>query len=109
MTFKEPGFQEVIAQALAKMSSQSVAGTKEKVRKAGQQHDEDRETIDPKMVTELIIAVLRPRCVDAKSVQIQKDTREEVMVKQSFPLAEVASMASGTRRPSTRFSQNVLW
>ncbi|RJE17275.1 hypothetical protein PHISCL_10388, partial [Aspergillus sclerotialis] len=48
-TFNESGFQEAIAQALSTMSHQSVAGTKEKVRKAGRVHDEDREATHPKI------------------------------------------------------------
>lgn len=78
-TFNEPGFQDTIASTLSKMSEQSVAGTKSKVRKARQEHDEDRDTTHPKIITELFMSFLRPMCVDIEKPQIQKNTREEVM------------------------------
>ena len=78
-TFNEPGFQDTIASTLAKMSEQSLAGTKSKVRKAGQVHDEDRDTTHPKIITELFMSFLRPMCIDIENSQIQKNTREEVM------------------------------
>lgn len=84
-TFNEPGLREHIAQTLAQMSHQHVAGTKPKVNKAGQKHDEDRDTTHPKMVTEFIMAILRPWCADADTLQIQKNTREEVMWRDSRP------------------------
>ncbi|PLB53474.1 hypothetical protein P170DRAFT_473334 [Aspergillus steynii IBT 23096] len=78
-TFSEPRFQQAISQTVSRMSNQSVAGTKLKVKKAGQMHDEDRDTTHPKMVTEFIMAILRPRCTDVDVLQIQKNTREEVL------------------------------
>lgn len=39
--FDEPSFINTIASTIVKMSKQSVTGTKSKVRKAGQKHDED--------------------------------------------------------------------
>lgn len=77
--FNESGLRDTIATTLAKMSHQPVQGTKSKVRKAGQEHDEDRDTTDPKMVTELFMSFLRPMCVNVKNLQIQKNTRDEVM------------------------------
>ena len=78
-TFDEPVFRELLAQTIARMSHQPVAGTKPKVKKAKQKHDEDRDTTHPKMVTEFLMSTLRPRCIDVRGVQIQKNTREEVM------------------------------
>ena len=78
-TFNEPGFIDTIASTIAKMSEQSVAGTKSKVRKAGQEHDEDRDTTHPKTITELFMSFLRPLCIAIENSQIQKNTREEVM------------------------------
>ncbi|KAJ6126300.1 hypothetical protein N7471_010793 [Penicillium samsonianum] len=78
-TFEEPGFRAFMAQTVSRMSHQPVAGTKPRVKKAGQEHDETRDTTHPKMVTELLMSTLRPRCTDIASVQIQKNTREEVM------------------------------
>ncbi|KAL4895588.1 hypothetical protein BDV59DRAFT_211254 [Aspergillus ambiguus] len=79
VTFNEPGLQTTIAETLAKMSHEPVTGTKAKVNKAGQQHDEDRDTTNPRMVTEFFTAFLRPRCRTYDSLQIQKNTREEVL------------------------------
>ena len=78
-TFEESGFRAFMAQTISKMSHQPVAGTKPRVKKAGQEHDETRDTTHPKMVTEFLMSTLRPRCSDVATVQIQKNTREEVM------------------------------
>jgi hypothetical protein len=78
-TFREPGLRKSLAQTLAKMSHQPVPGTKPKVAKAQQEHDEDRDTTHPKMVTEFLMATLHPRCSGVDALQIQKNTREEVM------------------------------
>ncbi|KAF7592481.1 hypothetical protein BBP40_000216 [Aspergillus hancockii] len=78
-TFIESGLQTTIAQTLAKMGHQPVAGTHAKVKKAGQKHDEDRDTTHPMMVTEFLSAFLRPLCTSVVCSQIQKNTREEVM------------------------------
>ncbi|KAL4861979.1 hypothetical protein BDV12DRAFT_207643 [Aspergillus spectabilis] len=78
-TFNTPGLQDTIAQTLATMSHQSVAGTKPKVKKARQEHDEDRDTTNPKMVTEFLAAFLRPCAAFFDGLQIHKNTREEVL------------------------------
>ncbi|KAK6584182.1 hypothetical protein PZA11_003912 [Diplocarpon coronariae] len=57
--FEKASFRATLAQALATMSFQSAPGTKPQVKKAGQMHDEDRDTTHPKMVTELLIGFLR--------------------------------------------------
>ncbi|KAJ5675938.1 hypothetical protein N7462_008835 [Penicillium macrosclerotiorum] len=77
--FNEANLLNMLAQTIARMSQQPVAGTKPKVQKAKQNHDEDRDTTDPKMVTEFLMATLRPLSTDVTDMQIQKHTREEVM------------------------------
>ncbi|KAL3474851.1 hypothetical protein BJX99DRAFT_271463 [Aspergillus californicus] len=77
--FNEPGLQVTIAQTLTKLSHQSAPGTQPRVKKAGQKHDEERDTTNPKMVTEFFMAFLRPRCNVLDNLQIQKNTREEVL------------------------------
>ncbi|OQD78015.1 hypothetical protein PENANT_c098G01996 [Penicillium antarcticum] len=77
--FEEPEFRALMAQTISRMSHQPVAGTKPRVKKAKQEHDETRDTTHPKMVTELLMSTLRPRCTDVTSVQIEKNTREEVL------------------------------
>ncbi|KAH1900111.1 hypothetical protein KXV57_008631 [Aspergillus fumigatus] len=78
-TFNESGLQTTIAQTFAKLSHQPVAGTHAKVKKAGQMHDEDRDTTHPRMVTEFVTAFLRPLCTSVVCSQMEKNTREEVM------------------------------
>ncbi|KAL4737892.1 hypothetical protein BDV11DRAFT_171491 [Aspergillus similis] len=78
-TFNAPGLQDTLAQALATMSRQSVAGTKPKVKKARQHLDEERDTSDPKMVTEFLAAFLRHCATIFDGLQVQKNTREEVL------------------------------
>ncbi|KAJ5117788.1 hypothetical protein N7448_011420 [Penicillium atrosanguineum] len=77
--FEAPEFRAFMAQTVSRMSHQPVAGTKPRVKKSGQEHDETRDTTHPKMVTELLMSTLRPRCTDVATVQIQKNTREEVV------------------------------
>ncbi|KAE8371457.1 hypothetical protein BDV26DRAFT_298782 [Aspergillus bertholletiae] len=78
-TFNEPNLQRTIAETLAKLSHQSARGTMSRVKKKRKEHDEDRDTIHPKMVTEFFTAFLRPMCREVEAPQIQKHTREEVM------------------------------
>lgn len=78
-TFEESTLQRTIAQTLSRMSYQSVAETTPKVRKAAQSHEEERDTTKPMMVTELFITFLRPQCRVLENIQIQKNTREEVL------------------------------
>jgi hypothetical protein len=80
-TFSSPEFQQTLSQTLARMSDQSVADTLPKVKKAGQEHDEDRDTRHPKMVTEFLMATLQPRCTEVKTLQLKKNTRNEVFWK----------------------------
>ncbi|RDW69108.1 uncharacterized protein DSM5745_08868 [Aspergillus mulundensis] len=79
-TFRKDALADVIAPILAKMSSQSVAGTKPQVKKARRSHDEDRDATDPKMVTEFFTTFLRPWCKTiGHGLQLHKNTREEVL------------------------------
>ncbi|KAL4796122.1 hypothetical protein BDV19DRAFT_388541 [Aspergillus venezuelensis] len=77
--FKDASLIGTIAQTIAKLSHQYVAGTKPKAKKAQQEHEEDRDTTDPKMVTEFFIAFLRPSATAVDSLQVHKNTREEVL------------------------------
>ncbi|KAJ5358297.1 hypothetical protein N7541_005455 [Penicillium brevicompactum] len=81
--FNEPGLLETLSQTLVRMGHQPAADTKPKVSKAQQEHDEDRDTTHPMMVTELLMSTLRPLSADAKATQIRKNTREEVMWRDS--------------------------
>ncbi|KAI9048432.1 hypothetical protein LZ554_007268 [Drepanopeziza brunnea f. sp. 'monogermtubi'] len=82
--FNQPSLQATISQTLAKMSSQSAVGTKPQAKKAGQMHDEDRDTTHPKMVTELFVGFLRSLGAPATVTRLWKNTREEVLWHNSF-------------------------
>ncbi|PFH56006.1 hypothetical protein XA68_17218 [Ophiocordyceps unilateralis] len=81
--FEKPEFQSVLASTLVKMSQQTVSEMKPKVVKARQKHDEDRDTTDPRIVTEFLVSFLaglgEPVDVDG----VCKNTREEVLWKNS--------------------------
>ncbi|KAJ8133115.1 hypothetical protein O1611_g499 [Lasiodiplodia mahajangana] len=79
--FKDCAFLRTVADTLIKMSQQPASGTIMKVQKAGEMHQEDRETTHPKMVTELFAAYLRSvgRMVPVSS--ILKNTRQDVLWK----------------------------
>jgi hypothetical protein len=61
------------------MSEQSAKEAKMQARKAGQSHDEERDTTHPKMVTELLISILRGVGRPVNVEGIEKKTREEVI------------------------------
>ncbi|KAM0416006.1 hypothetical protein ACHAPT_013033 [Fusarium lateritium] len=77
--FRDDRFQSVLAKTLAKMSHQPVKGTKKQVRKAKQDHDEDRDTTDPRIVTELLMSILRGCGKPVVATGVCKNTHEEVM------------------------------
>ncbi|OQE29876.1 hypothetical protein PENSTE_c002G10448 [Penicillium steckii] len=77
--FQDSALQVVMSQTLAKMSHQPAPGTKVKVKKAGQYHDEDRDVTNPMMITEFFTSFLRPLGVDIADRQVNKNTRDEVM------------------------------
>ncbi|EGP82392.1 uncharacterized protein MYCGRDRAFT_51670 [Zymoseptoria tritici IPO323] len=72
-------FQAVVARTLSLMSHQAAAGLQPQAKKAGQMHDEDRETTHPGMVSEFfdgfVTAVGTPVSVEV----LAKNTREEVL------------------------------
>ncbi|KAJ4218358.1 hypothetical protein NW757_014598 [Fusarium falciforme] len=77
--FEDETFQSVFTKTLEKMSHQTVREAKHKVRKAKQEHDEDRETVDPRIVTNLLPSMLRGAGEQVSVRGICKNTREEVM------------------------------
>ncbi|KAG5749627.1 hypothetical protein H9Q70_007719 [Fusarium xylarioides] len=76
--FNDSSFQEVLTKTLVKMSHQAVAEMQPKVRKAQQMHNEERDTTDPRIVTELLTSFLRGAGSPAEIKAVQKRTREEV-------------------------------
>ncbi|KAJ9607822.1 hypothetical protein H2200_007901 [Cladophialophora chaetospira] len=78
-TFEQPELQATLAHTLAKMSHQPAVGMQPKARKAGQMHDENRDTTDPKLVTELFMGFLGPMGEAVEVLGLEKNTRDEVM------------------------------
>lgn len=81
--YAEDDFQDVLAKTLVKMSYQTVSEALPKTKKAKQYHNEERDTVDPKIVTELLYGFLRGVGSEVEVTGITKNTREEVLWKQS--------------------------
>ncbi|GKU07943.1 unnamed protein product [Fusarium langsethiae] len=79
LDFEDKTFLSVFAKTLEKMSYQTAQETVHKVRKAEQDHDEDRETVEPRIVTDLLPSMLRGVGKQVAVPGICKNTREEVM------------------------------
>ena len=81
--FGDPNFQAMFVDTMVTMSQQAVGGTREQIMKAFQVHDENRDTTSPRIVTELLSSMLRG-FGQLENVQgIKKNTREEVIWKDS--------------------------
>ncbi|GAW18489.1 hypothetical protein ANO14919_079650 [Xylariales sp. No.14919] len=77
---------QTVAKTLAKMSYQVARGTMEKATKNGEQHDEDRDSVHPKMVTENLSAFLTSTGKSVEVPGIRKNTRELVQLRNArFP------------------------
>lgn len=75
----EPDFQSTVANTMATMSHQRVAQVIPKARKAGQSHEEERDTASPAVVTELLASILLGFGREVSAQGIRKHTREEVL------------------------------
>ncbi|RCI17130.1 hypothetical protein L249_2102 [Ophiocordyceps polyrhachis-furcata BCC 54312] len=84
--FEQSEFQSVVATTLVKMSIQPVSDMKHKVAKAKQKHDEDRDTTDPRLVTELLMSFLGGVGEQIKIDPLCKNTREDVIYQKSMLL-----------------------
>ena len=79
-TFFDDGFVATLAMTVSKLSDQSAPGMQPKIRKAGQEHAEDRDTTHPAMVVEYLMSFIRATGAPGEDVvAIQKNTREEVI------------------------------
>ncbi|GKT62685.1 hypothetical protein ColTof4_01695 [Colletotrichum tofieldiae] len=83
--FDTEAFRVVVAKTLTKMSQQTVRETKQAAKKSKkeQEQEESRETTDPKIVTELFACMLRGCGKEVVFKGICKNTRDEVMSKDS--------------------------
>ncbi|KAK7414002.1 hypothetical protein QQX98_007113 [Neonectria punicea] len=82
--FNDKEFQSVLTKTLVKMSRQSEQEMKAKARKANQDHEEDRDTINPRVVTELLTGFLLGLGEQVDVPGVCKNTREEVTWDQSL-------------------------
>ncbi|KAJ2996092.1 hypothetical protein NUW58_g1080 [Xylaria curta] len=76
---QKPTFLSTITDALAKMSDQLAHGAVPKVKKAGNELPENRDTTHPKMVTELLGSYLRSVGKMVEVSSISKNTRQDVL------------------------------
>ncbi|KAM0540722.1 hypothetical protein ACHAPJ_013526 [Fusarium lateritium] len=76
--FRDKAFQETLTNTLVKMSHQTVLETQHKAKKAKQHHAEDRETTNPRIVTELLASILQGIGKPVRTTGILKNTREEI-------------------------------
>jgi hypothetical protein len=76
---QDKGLQSMLADTLAKMSIQAAPGFQPVARKAGQYHDEDRDTTHPGMVTDYLFNVVAAVGKAVTATRITKHTREEVL------------------------------
>ena len=81
---QEPSFCESMASTITKMSRQRAKDTKPKAKKAAKNHDEERDTTDPKLVTELLMSILKPLGDPVSTTAIWKNTRDDVLYSSSL-------------------------
>ncbi|KJZ71039.1 hypothetical protein HIM_09566 [Hirsutella minnesotensis 3608] len=77
--FDDKNFQLALAHTIAKMSAQEVAQMKPKIKKAGENAIEDRDTTNPEIVTGYLAAVLSSMGQFVQKPIIWKNTREETL------------------------------
>ena len=77
----EKGLIAALAHAIAKMSSQAAPGFQPRVRKAGQDHDEDRDTTHPGLITDYLMTIISAvgKPMEVLPQGLWKNTREEVL------------------------------
>ena len=78
--FLEEGFIETLSAIAAKLSAQPGPETKPRISKAGQMHEEDRDTTEPKLVTEYMMSFLKAAGQAGQTSTLWKNTREEVLL-----------------------------
>lgn len=72
-------FRNLLAQTIARMTTQAAAGAQSRVCKDGQMVEEERGTTRPMMVTDWLMNYIASLGGTATSKQISKKTREEVL------------------------------
>lgn len=116
--FAKKGFQKMFARSIATLSHQVFPGMTPQTRKAGQMQAESRDTTKPHAVTEMTMAMIQA-IGEARVVEgLQKNTREEVLWKDSLApwrrsplwlLVRVGVQLLCTRRHVDKASGNQLY
>ncbi|KAI9655268.1 MAG: hypothetical protein M1829_000681 [Trizodia sp. TS-e1964] len=78
-TLMQDGCLSSLAHTVAKLSCQEVAEAKARVRKKGDLQIEERDTTNPRLVTDFLLTVLSSMGKCVKPARIWKNTREEVL------------------------------
>jgi hypothetical protein len=81
--FQDEGFQCALTKTLVKMSFQTAPDTRPTARKAGQDHTEERDSTNPRIVTELLTSILAAVGKHVSAQGICKNTRQEISWRQS--------------------------
>jgi hypothetical protein len=76
---QEEGLQATLADTISKLSTQVAPGFQPKALKAGRDHDEDRDTTHPGMVTDHLLHVIAALGSPTSVDRITKHTREEIL------------------------------
>jgi len=82
--FQEEGLIESLANTLEKMSRQEAPGFQPQTRKNKEDHDENRDTTHPGLVTDFFMHLLSVIGQPADVQGIWKNTREDVLCKHSL-------------------------
>ncbi|KAL3419433.1 hypothetical protein PVAG01_09655 [Phlyctema vagabunda] len=77
--FNDPSFREALTQILTSLDVNTPLETLPVVRKAQSESPENRDTVHPKFVTEMLTGILRAVGQPYDTVRIHKRTREEVL------------------------------
>ena len=82
--FGDGDFLHMIARTLSRLSFQDMHEMQPKIRKAGQEHDETRDTTKPFLVTGLMMNILAAVGRVERVRTVEKNCREEVLWRQSY-------------------------
>ncbi|KAL5118323.1 hypothetical protein ACEQ8H_003833 [Pleosporales sp. CAS-2024a] len=83
---QDADFRNSLAYTIAKMSTQTASGMQPRVQKMGRDHDEDRDTANPAMISDWFVNYIAALGQLAQTICITKNTREEVLWNNSrFP------------------------
>jgi len=79
--FQQVDFASTISRMLSTMSHQNAPGMQPQTKKAGANHDEDRDSTQPSIISELFFGIIRGIGATHSSSTVSKNMREEVLWK----------------------------